>query len=93
MYIVPKRLNQDFVEAFFSEQQQMCGGSRNMTAYTYGYNVLGTITYRSSKLVSRKQTNVYAMEECMELGDNSSQLPKREKSRGIFDTIQWTVEI
>jgi hypothetical protein len=71
----------------------MCGGSRNMTAYTYGYNVLGILTYRSSKLVSRKQTNVYAMEECMELGDNSSHLPKREKSKGIFDTVQWTVEI
>lgn len=64
-----------------------------MTAYTYGYNVLGIVTYRSSKLVSRKETNVYAMEECMELGNTCSQLPKREKSKGIFDIIEWTVEL
>jgi len=55
VYIIPKRLNQDIIESFFSSQRQMCGGSRNMTAFTYGYNVNGLVAFRSSKLIKNKQ--------------------------------------
>ena len=39
LYLILHRLNQDCVESYFSIQRQMCCGTRNMTAYTYGYNV------------------------------------------------------
>ena len=58
VYVIPKRLNQDIVESFFSSQRQMCGGSRNMTAFTYGYNVNGLVTYQNSRLIKNKQTLV-----------------------------------
>jgi len=48
------RLNQDCIESCFSVQRQMCGGTSNMTAYTYGYNVSGNICYISAQL--NKQT-------------------------------------
>ena len=55
----------------------MCGGTRNMTAYTYGYNVCGTIYYISSQLVSKKQANQAGLQDCLSLAANGQTLPKR----------------
>ena len=38
LYLNVKRISQDHVESYFSAQRQMCGGTQNMTGYTYGYN-------------------------------------------------------
>ncbi|KXJ19976.1 hypothetical protein AC249_AIPGENE15268 [Exaiptasia diaphana] len=81
LYIIPKRLNQDIVESFFSSQRQMCGGSTNMTAFTYGYNVNGLISYRQSRLLRNKQTNVYEVEECYRLAQASELLPKKKRPK------------
>ncbi|CAB4014839.1 Hypothetical predicted protein [Paramuricea clavata] len=59
LYLNLKKLNQDFLESFFSCQRQMCGGTNNMTAYTYGYNISSLTSLRSSRLLMKKQTNVY----------------------------------
>ena len=68
----------------------MCGGSCNMTCFTYGY-VNGLMLFRHSKLVSNKQTNVYEVEECFKLVENDQCLPRR----GTNDSfpVRWTVEI
>ena len=92
LYIIPKRLNQDIVESFFSSQRQMCGGSTNMTAFTYGYNVNGLISYRQSRLIRNKQTNVYEVEECLQMANSSEQLPKRAQHSNTIDAT-WTVEL
>ena len=69
-YIIPKRLNQDVVECFFSIQRQSCGGTNNMAAYTYGYNV-NSVVASSTKIVSTKHTNVYDSSD-LELGQHES---------------------
>jgi hypothetical protein len=91
LYIIPKKISQDIVESFFSLQRQMCGGSRNMTGFTYGYNVNGLMLFRHSKLVSNKQTNVYEVEECFKLAENNECLSRRGTSGGF--AVRWTVEI
>ena len=91
VYIIPKRLNQDIVESFFSSQRQMCGGSRNMTAFTYGYNVNGLVAFRSSKLIKNKQTNVYEVEECFHLAQSNQHLPRRVGHTNL--DVTWTVEL
>ena len=91
LYIIPKKISQDVVESFFSSQRQMCGGSRNMTGFTYGYNVNGLLSFRHSKLVSKKQTNVYEVEECFKLVENDQCLPRRGTSDSF--PVRWTVEI
>jgi hypothetical protein len=48
LYLNLQRLNQDFLESFFSCQRQMCGGTQNMTAYEYSYNVSSLTSLRSS---------------------------------------------
>lgn len=93
LYLILRKLNQDCVESFFSVQRQMCGGTQNMTAYIYGYNLAGNISYTGSKLVSRKQTNVLEVEECISLATNSEILPKRKTGEGIFGKILWPVNI
>ena len=55
----------------------MCGGTRNMTEYAYGYNVSGTICYISSQLVSKKQANQAELQGCLNLAANGQTLPKR----------------
>ena len=64
LYLILQKLNQDFVESFFSCQRQMCGGTQNMTAFVYGYNVNGYTTFQATKALANKQTNVYELEEC-----------------------------
>jgi len=91
VYIIPKRLNQDIVESFSSSQQQSCGGSRNMTAFTYGYNVNGLVAFRSSKLIKNKQTNVYEVEECLHLAQSNQHLPRRVGHTNL--DVTCTVEL
>jgi len=93
LYIILKRLNQDCVESFFSVQRQMCGGTHNMTAYTYGYNLTGNISFTGSKLVSRKQTNVLEVDDCMNIAAHSGTLPKRQAGESIFSKIVWPVTL
>ena len=93
LYLVLNRLNQDCVESFFSVQRQMCGGTQNMTAYIYGYNFAGNISFTNSKLVSRKQTNVYETEQCLTLAADSQNLPRRQSGESIFDKVRWPVTL
>ena len=71
----------------------MCGGTRNMTAYTYGYNVCGTIYYISSQLVSKKQANQAELQDCLSLAANGQTLPKRQTREGILQTVLWPVRL
>ena len=84
LYLILHRLNQDCVESYFSIQRQMCGGTRNMTAYTYGYNVSGTICYISSQLVSKKQANQAELQDCLSLAANSQTLPNGKQAKEFF---------
>ena len=95
LYIIPKRISQDVVESFFSIQQQACGGTNNMTAYTYGYNVNSMISYAEARCLSSKQTNVYEVDD-IELSQaqqcgNATSLAKRKNVKGIFSTHLWPV--
>ena len=69
----------------------MCGGTQNITAYIYGYNVAGNISFTSSKLVSKKQTNVFETAQCLTLATKSENLPRRQPGEGIFDKVPWPV--
>ena len=91
VYVIPKRLNQDIVESFFSSQRQMCGGSQNMTAFTYGYNVNGLNAFRSSRLIKNKQTNVNEVEECFQLAQSNQHLPRRDGHTNL--DVTWTVDL
>ena len=91
LYVIPQKLNQDIVESFFSSQRQMCGGSRNMTAFTYGYNVNGLVAFRSSRLIKNKQTNVNEVEECFHLAQSNEHLPRRDEQTDL--DLTWTVHL
>ena len=58
LFILPIKLNQDFVESFFSSQRQMCGGMQNMTAFVYSYNINGYSCAQTTNALGNKQTNV-----------------------------------
>ena len=42
-YLIPKRLNQEVVELFFSLQHKLCDGNRNKKSHSFPYNVDGTL--------------------------------------------------
>lgn len=65
LFLVLNKINQDFVESFFSCQRQMYGGTQNMTAFVYGFNVNGYTTFQATKALASKQTNVYALQEAL----------------------------
>ena len=93
-YIIPKRISQDVVESFFSIQRQSCGGTNNMTAYTYGYNISSTIA-SSTKLLSKKETNVYSTDD-IELGHSEqkqSNLAKRKSVQSMIDQNLWPIHL
>ena len=71
----------------------MCGGTQNMTAYTYGYNINSLNNLRSSKLLMKKQTNVYNIAEALSVLNNSEQLPKRHSEESVWDSIPWYIEL
>lgn len=85
VYLIPKRLNQDIVESFFSLQRQLCGGNRNITAYSYAYNVNGILSFQASNLVTRSAYNIEAMKDTVK----SQHLPKKSRHRAK-DSF-WTV--
>ena len=86
MFVIPKKLNQDFVESFFSCQRQMCGGTQNMTAYVYAYNI-------NCYKLGKKQTNVFEVEETMSYFDGDCKLPRRKAKDSIYDLVEWYVEV
>ena len=90
-YIIPKRISQDVVEAFFSVQRQACGGSTNMTAFTYGYYI-NSILASSTKLISKKETNVFNTDD-IELGHSEQhpRLAKRKGVQGIINQNPWAI--
>ena len=93
-YIIPKRISQDVVESFFSVQRQSCGGTTNMTAYTYGYNISSTLA-SSTKLLSKKETNVYNTDD-IEFGHSEqkqSSLAKRKSVQSIIDRNLWPIHL
>ncbi|CAB4044463.1 Hypothetical predicted protein, partial [Paramuricea clavata] len=85
LYLNLQRLNQDFLELFFLCQRQMCGGTQNMTAYEYSYNVSSLTCLRSSRLLMKKQTNVYEVEESLPYLNGNEQLPERQSNDYIDD--------
>ena len=66
-FIIPRKINQDFVECFFSKQRQMCGGTNNMTAHTYGYNINSCLSIASSSFLKKKKVNASVLDECKQL--------------------------
>ena len=93
LYINLKRISQDHVESYFSAQRQMCGGTQNMTAYTYGYNINSLTTLQSARLLMKKQTNVYEVSESLPFLTNAEQLPKRQANDSIWDAVPWFMEL
>lgn len=93
MFVIPKKLNQDFVESFFSCQRQMCGGTQNMIAYVYAYNINGYSCYQTAKALGKKQTNVFEVEETMSYFDGDCELPRRKAKDSIYDLVEWYVEV
>ena len=62
----------------------MCRGTRDISAYMYGYNI-------SSKLVSKKQAHQAKLQECLSLAANGQTLPKCQTGEGILQTVSWPV--
>ena len=93
LFIIPAKLNQDFVESFFSTQQQMCGGTQNMTAYVYAYNINGYSCFQTAKALGKKQTNVYELEETLSYFDGECELPRRKNENSIYDLVEWYIEV
>ena len=63
-----------------------------MTAYTYGYNINSRLA-SSTKLLSKKQTNVYETDD-VDLGlQPQPSLPKRVNVEGILYTNFWPVHL
>ena len=83
-YIIPKRLSQDIVESF-SLQRQSCGGSSNMTAYAYGYNVSSAVSHQTAKFQAD------AGDFCKV--DQSNNLLRRDAVDNIFARNMWAVKI
>ena len=48
-YIIPKRLNQDIVEGWFSHQRGCCGDNREPTVLQYGYNNMKLLSISQAK--------------------------------------------
>ena len=93
LYLNLSRINQDFVESFFACQRQMCGGTQNMTGYTYGYNINTILSLKSTRQLMRKQTNVYDVASSLPLLHGQELLPKRQANDSIFESIAWYVNI
>ena len=93
LFLILNKINQDFVESFFSCQRQMCGGTQNMTAFVYGYNVNGYTTFQATKALTNKQTNVYELQEALSYFNGEQELPRRINNDGIFDMVEWFVQI
>ena len=93
-YVIPKRLNQDIVESFFSIQRQSCGGSNNMTAHVYGYNVNSHISYSDARLLCKKDTNVNEIGfDNNDLQESTAILPRKNNAQGIFVSNMWSMHI
>ena len=91
---MPKRLNQDIVESFFSVQRQSRGGTNNMTAHVYGYNVDSQTSYSDVRLLSKKDTNVNESSfDNNGLQKSTAILPRKNNAQGIFVSNMWSMHI
>jgi hypothetical protein len=93
LFVMPIKLNQDFVESFFSSQRQMCGGTQNMTAFVYSYNINGYSCAQTAKALGNKQTNVYELQETMTYFDGNNNLPKRRNENSIYNLVEWYIDV
>ena len=64
-----------------------------MTAFVYGYNVNGYATFQATKALTSKQNNVYELQEALSYFNGEQELPRRMNNDGIFDMVEWFVEI
>ena len=93
LFIIPAKLNRDFVESFFSTQRQMCGGTKNMTAYVYAYNINGYSCFQTAKTLGKKQTNVYKLDETLSYFDRECELLQSKNENSIYDLVKWYIEV
>lgn len=56
----------------------MSGGTQNMTAFEYGYNVNGCTTFQATTAITNKQTNVYELMESMSYFNEEQRLPRTD---------------
>ena len=71
----------------------MCGGTQNMTAYVYSYNINGTSCVQTAKALGNKQTNVYELQETLTYFDGDNNLPKGGNANSIYDLVEWFIEL
>ena len=93
LFIMPIKLNQDFVESFFSSQRQTCGGTQNMTAFVYSYNINGYSCAQTAKALGNKQINVYELQETMTYFNSDNNRPKRRNENSIYNLVEWYMEV
>ena len=67
----------------------MCGGTQNMTAYTYVNNLAGNISFTRSK----KQTNILKVAKCLSLPAYAEHFSKCKTGESIFSKILWPVNL
>ena len=95
LFLILQKLNQDFVESFFFLVSKanvwrntkydslciwlQCEWLHNLSGY--------------QGLDQQKKTNVYELEECMSYFNEKQQLPQRLSKDGIFDMVEWFVDI
>lgn len=78
-YIIPRRLNQDIVESWFSHQRGLCGDSCEPTVSQYGQN--------NTKLLSLKRArgdiskNSYGTASIDEIAEDRQPLSKNKNRR------------
>ena len=79
----------------FSLFSDSYAGAIGMTAYTYGYNLNGIMSFKSSNLVSRSQTNVNSITDVA--GDldalAADSLPKRSDNSSIYKLVPWVANL
>ena len=76
---------------FLSVQRESCGGTSNITAYTYDCNINGSLA-SSTKLVTKRQTNVFETDD-VELGEQPDGLSSLPKWDNVFSKHLWSVNI
>lgn len=68
----------------------MCGGNKNMTAYSYGYNLNGILSLKASHLVSGIQTS-YDISACNIDSFAVESLPKQTAKDSVKQDTKWSL--
>ena len=86
-YIIPRRLNQDIVESWFSHQRWLCGDSREPTVSQYGQNNTKLLSLKRARVDISK--NSYGTDSIDEIAEDR-QLLSKNKNRRHFT---WPVNL